>query len=617
MPLFSYPLFAIAAISLPLLIIIYKLRNQPKSHIVSSLMLWKLQKQPDTGGRILKSLPFPLTLLLELIILLLLVIAATTPLILSGDAPPPLVIILDDSYSMLAGNKTSARDKGVEAITEELKHDSGRSINILLAGDNISTLGPQTTVVSSVLEQLKGWHCRAPQSKINDAIAFTHKMYPKHTEILVVSDSSPDDKEVLPGVKWIAVGEPLGNEAFINATRTSYGERERYLFEISNISDHKVETTLSLHFKNSNAKPRIRPVTIKAMETRKIIMELPASLRPLVAQLSDDQLSIDNTVTLMPQPKQRVKVQLKINDESIRKMVLRALELTNSSIVDSLPDFIITERRIGAKTINKGLNSVGNKANNGFNSGANNNGATEEAASRISELSPLWTLQINTVKVAKAYTGPFIVDKNNPINDGVFLDGVIWGASDRISLSGIPLISAANIPLFSETIYNDNTRLYQLQIAPELSTLKDSSAWPVLIWNLIEQRRIELPGVTRVNYRLGNQAHISLGYKAKRITIATPSGDILKLKPQGGEVVLDLDQTGVWEVSSSQAKYKFCVNTLLFEESDLQHATTTTINGWEQVTSAHEEYRSIAWIFLLIALFVLSLHLYVLRRRMS
>ena len=583
MLLFSYPIFFIAGISLPLLVVLYKLRNQPKSEIVSSLMLWDLEKQPDTGGRLLKKLPLPMTLFLELIVLALLVVAATTPLILSNNTPPPLVVILDDSYSMLAGKPVSARKRGELAIINELAETNGRSINIILAGKTVSTLGSQTTNGSLAISQLRNWHCRAAQSDISQAIGFVRKMFPKQTEILVISDKIITGKDISSGTKWVAVGEPLVNIALTNATRTAYGEHERYLFEISNMSDLDIKTTLSLQFENSNSKPRIRPVAIDASETRKIIMELPTSLRALTATIGGDQLDIDNSVTLMPQSNRIVKVKLNIQNEAILKIVQRALKLSHAEIVTENPEFIITD----------------------------------SVSTAPKELSSTWVFVINNIKEAKAFTGPFILDKTNPINEGVFLNDIIWGASDSRLLSGTPIISAANVPLLTETIYSNNSRIYQLQMALELSTLKDSSGWPILIWNLVEQRRKHLPGPSRNNYRIGEQSKISLELKTNKITVTQPDGVELDLNSHSNEVALNLDETGIWTIATTKKSYSICVNTLLYDESNLKDAITKTVDKWEKATSTNDEFRSCSWLFLIIALVVFTTHLYLIRRRIK
>ncbi len=578
MPLFSFPLFFIAALSLPVLFVIYKFRNQPKTQIVSSLMLWDFQKQPDTGGRVLKKLPLPLTLFLELFILAMLVIAAATPLVLSSQTPPPLVIILDNSYSMLAGGESSAHAKAKQVISEELKQHARRSISFILAGKEISTLGNRTNNASVALKQLDAWLCHAPESDLDKAIAFTRKMYHKQTEILVVSDKLPENNEIPSGIKWVSLGSPLPNTAFTNATRTNYGATERYLFEISNLSKNTTRTTLSLQFKNSQASPQSRPVTLGPTETKKIIMELPISLRPITATLKDDALSLDNSVFLMPQTKTTIKIKLDISDTSIMKMVKKALKNTGTTFSISDPELIITDKNTS-----------------------------------VEPDSTSWVLNIEPVKKGNAYTGPFIIEKTNPLTEGVFLNSVIWGGSAKVHLPGTPLITAANIPLLTEKKYNNNSRTYHLQIAPDLSNIINSPAWPIMIWNLIEQRRLHLPGPTRNNYRLGEQAHISLKPNTVKVNVTDPDNITNKLNPESGQLIIHLNKPGTWTLTALNETYRICVNTLSYDESDLSKRVEKTIDNRQEALSTHDEYRSIAWIFLIIALVGFTGHLYLIK----
>jgi len=581
MPLFSYPLFFIAAISLPALIIVYKFRNQSKPTIVSSLMLWDLNKQPNTGGTKMKKLPLPLSLFIELFILLMLVLSAATPLILSSTTPSPLVVILDDSYSMLAGADNSARNQAMKIISDELDAHNSRMTHFVLAGKEVTTLGNRTNNKNLALEQLENWLCRSPQSDINKAISFVHKVFDKKTSVLIISDHLPEEENIAEGIKWVSLGRPYPNTAFINATRTTHGARERYLFEISNLSSHAISTALTLKFSGSNTPPQSRPIQLGPNDTKKIIIELPLSLRPLIASLSDDQLNIDNSVTLMPQQNSSVTVNLNVSNNVIRSMFEKTLTAAGAILADTNYQLLITD----------------------------NTSATAQPDT--------WVLNIHNIDKANAYTGPFIVEKTSSLAEGVYLDGVIWGASPTLNLPGTPIITAANIPLLTEEQYNDKSHIFNFQIAPDLSTLSSSTAWPILVWNLIEQRKLNLPGPDRNNYRLGEQALFTIEDNVKNIEVTPPDGVRISQTNADNKLIVNLDQTGIWSVKADRSTYKISVNPLSFSESNLSPNNYATLDNWAPALPTHDEYRSVAWIFLLISLGALTAHLYIIRRRTS
>ncbi|HMF15697.1 MAG TPA: BatA domain-containing protein, partial [Gemmataceae bacterium] len=107
-------------LAVPALVAIYWLRKRFRQMPVSSLMLWRDQKEAKQGGFRIRRLQTPLLFFLELLALVLLVGAAAGPSVSMPSAHRPLVVILDDSYSMQAGGDDSPRKLAEKALLEEL-----------------------------------------------------------------------------------------------------------------------------------------------------------------------------------------------------------------------------------------------------------------------------------------------------------------------------------------------------------------------------------------------------------------------------------------------------------------------------------------------------------------
>src|SRR5215510_249364 len=120
MPVFTFTIAFIALLAAPALVAIYWLRNQSRERRVSSLLLWLDEKQMWEGGRMIHRLQTPLLFFLELLAILLLITAAAGPKMRAGEGGRSLVVVLDDSFSMLAGNDGSPRNRAARALEKEL-----------------------------------------------------------------------------------------------------------------------------------------------------------------------------------------------------------------------------------------------------------------------------------------------------------------------------------------------------------------------------------------------------------------------------------------------------------------------------------------------------------------
>ena len=100
---FAMPLAFWGLLTIPLLLLIYRLLGRARTLVVSSLFLWLSEKPATVGGRRLQKMQNPLLLFLELLALVLMVLAAAQPQWRTSARRTPVVVVLDDSYSMLAG----------------------------------------------------------------------------------------------------------------------------------------------------------------------------------------------------------------------------------------------------------------------------------------------------------------------------------------------------------------------------------------------------------------------------------------------------------------------------------------------------------------------------------
>jgi hypothetical protein len=584
-PVFTYPLAFFGFLAVPALVAIYLLRNRFRRHPVSSLMLWLDDRPPREGGTRVRRLQTPLLFLLELLAVVLMVLTAADPQVRAGQGVRPLVVVLDDSFSMLAGGADSPRAKGEQALRDELRRRMPYSVRFVLAGERPQVLGEQVRSAGEALDLLDGWRCRAPSSALAEALALGADLGGELALLLVVTDGAPE-----PGVvpekgrlAWWAFGRPRGNVALVNASRTTRDGSDRCLFEIVNLSADPAARTLVIESGDPPRVLRRSELRLEAGETRRVILQLKAGTPAVRAKLDEDDLPLDDAVTLLPGVRRTVRVSLRLGDRGVREPLEKALRSTRlAEMTAEGPDLVISDE-------------------------------AEPPAGPDA-----WVVRVLAEKEGAAYSGPFVTDRSHPLMEGVSLRGVIWGAGKGDELPGAPVVLAGNVPLLTDTEIQagEGAARHELRLRfrPDLSTLQDSPDWPILVWNLLNWRGAHKARLARPNVRLGEGALLTLPAARESVEVAGPGGKVRTIPVRGRQVQVAAEDVGVYEVRAGEEKYSFAANALNRDESDLSGCAAGRWGDWLDETSLRLEYRGVGWLLLLLLLAVLSLHLFLVAR---
>src|SRR5262249_20633175 len=193
----------------------------------------------------------------------------------------------------------------------------------------------------------------------------------------------------------------------------------------------------------------------------------------LRARLDDDALDVDNQVTLLPAVNRPVRVAVRVTDKALRGLVEKGLKAARAERVADRPDLLFTDR--------DGDEPEGDDA---------------------------WVVRLLAEKEAEAYAGPFVLDRTHPLTEGLSLEGVAWAAGPGTELEGAPVVAAGNVPLLTDREAADGRHELRLRLRPDLSTLPESPAWPILMVNLLQWRAAQAPGLDRANLPLGEAAAV-------------------------------------------------------------------------------------------------------------
>ncbi|MEM9415977.1 MAG: VWA domain-containing protein [Planctomycetota bacterium] len=567
MPLLTLPIAMIALAALPALASIYWLRNRYRRQEVSSLLLWGGQREAREGGGRFSRLQTPLLLLLELLAILLLAVAAAGPRVQALAERQSIVVVLDGSYSMQAEH--DPRGQAIEALRKQLASGGKYSAQLILADANPHLLGPPTTRPDETVEQAQGWDTHAGSADLAGAITMAYELGGPRAKILVLTDHPYPDELGAGQLQWWSFGEAKPNLAITSAVRNVAGEGERVMVEVTNLGTASAHTTLTF------AGDQSRSFDIAAAASHRLWLDLRASDQPFVAQLPDDALAIDNRAVLLPQPRPSLRVGVAIDDDALQESVVRFVEhAKNATLVTDGEQLLITDRPTG-----------------------------------VPASSAAWVLRVISEPQAEvsAYIGPFVVDRSHPLTVGTSFDRVIWSAGSDDALPGRPVVMVGNVPLVTEAP-RALGREVRLRVRPDQSSLMQSPDFPILLWNLVDWQLGTLPGLRKTNYRLDSTARLGVAGTLEQVNVLPEDAAPRAVPVVSDGVQITADRVGLTQVQAGERSYTFAVNTMSYEESDLRAAGTSRAGSWLDEATVRDEYRSIAWLLLLLTLVLLGLH---------
>jgi hypothetical protein len=585
LPLFTTPLAFWGLLALPVLVGIYWLRTRHRRYPVSSLMLWLDPQESPQGGLRIDRLRTPLLFFLELLALTLLVLAAADPHLPLRERVRPLIVVLDDSFSMQAGGELSPRNRAVQALAEELKRRPRPWVRFLLAGDGTQALGETAHTTPEALDWLRDWRGGAATSRLEEALSFAGELGGELPLLLVLTDREPPTELHTGRVQWWAFGQPRSNVAIVNAVRTPHEAGERCLLEIANFSESAEETTLILETGEPPKEWQRSALHLGPGQTQRIILTLPEKTPVLRARINEDDLAIDNHVSLLPFASRPVRTMVRIKDETLHERIDKALQATRHvERVESEAEIVFTD-----------------------------------SADRLKETGDAWVVLLLSERDAVPYVGPFVLDRNHPLTEGLSLQEVVWGAGKGQEVPGSPVILAGNVPLATDQERRGagaaaSRHELRLRLRPDLSTLPDAPGWPILIWNLLQWRAADKPGLHRVNHRLGEQVALTFATPRPTVAVVRPDGVRQTASVQDRRLTVRPDEIGIWSVEAEEEAASFAVNALAATESDLTGCVSGRWGDWLDETSLRLEYQSIAWILLLLVAAIATLHLFLVAR---
>jgi hypothetical protein len=581
MPFLTYPLALLGLVAVPGLVAIYLLHRRFERREVSALFLWASLARAEQGGRRVERFRLPLLFLVELLTLLALTLAAIDLRYMATRAERSLVVVLDDSYSLRAVvGGTSARERGLAALREEMQQFRPTSVRVILAGSEPQVLGvaiPPAAALGLVDER---WKCLAPTGDLAAALALAAEVGETDAQVLVVTDHLPELAVEAPRRRWLAVGQPGPNAAFLAARRNrAGGGLDRCFLHIANPGQGTVHSVLSVAL-DGQALMADRPLDLPPGGSEQVVFDVPATAENLLARLAEDALATDNEVALLPPRDHRVRVANRIEDETMREQVDQALAATGlckSGV--GFPGLVITDSAPGPARFQR------------------------------------WTLEIRVPEKPAPLAGPFVADWGHPLVQGLDFSGVVWAAQPGAEPEGQPLLMAGNTSLI-ETVEIGGGQALRMYLDASRSSVTRTPNWPALFWNLLNWRAEYHPGFVDNSVRLGQNARLLLPAtdEGGDIRLVMPDGTTRSLPRAGsGELAVAATLPGIYSARVGDQTYRFACQALSSQEGNLSRCATGTLGAEQSSGILRREYASGAWLCGLLACALLALHAFLLR----
>lgn len=506
---FANPYGLLALLAVPAIVAIHLYRRRFPRLAVAGAFLWGGETEVRDAGRTRDRLPITATLLLEALAATLLALILAQPRFGVAGRLEHLVVVLDDSASMGASfqNGERVRDAAIAEL-EARRQSAGRRdvVTLITTGRRPALLAGPAVRWDEAMERLKSWKPLATSHNPAPAWDLAAQLAGDEATLLYLTDRPPAKDATVPeAMEVLALGKPAANVT-LSAARWRLDPatgRGTITFRVNRLAPTSGDATVVGTTGGREVFKRQVPLAANGSEVMEFAV--PGGLRQLkiTASSPDDALPIDSSLMLVEPSRRTVRVAIDLPEGSAVERPLRR-------VFDRFPDVELTSREEADLLI--------------------------APAGTLPEGDPdLWWLGVGPLltseeatRSAKDVAGPYVVDKRDPLTDGIVLGGVVWGGAQPLTLAVSPLISAGKYPLLAR-LDGTPTNAYLLNIDIARSNLADSPDWPILISNLVAAVQDDRPGLRRWNYRSGETVTMRLPPESESgsqtVTLIGPDGE--------------------------------------------------------------------------------------------
>lgn len=489
---FANPWGLLGLIALPVIVVVHLYHRRYPTLFVAGSHLWGLETHTTTAGRTRERLPITATLICELLAALVLSLVLADPRWGQLGRVAHLVVVLDNSASMSA-HGTSQDDKPfrdlavleLERRVQRLPH--GSVVTLLRTGRRPEMLAGPAVLWNEAKLKLANWQPALPKHDFHPTWDLAAQLAEGTGRLLFLTDLVPSESVPLPNsMEIVALGRALENVS-ISAARWDFDVAAAKGRVFARLTNHgKRSANVKLVGALGERTLFERSVSIPPASSSPLEIEVPGGLGRMTLEINSigDGLALDNRLEMIEPQARSLHVAVTLPKGTPADRAIQR-------VLKELPDVSVTDEESAELLI----------------------GPADQLPPSRREL---WWLGIGPLdsaddarKDAKDVIGPFVLEKQNPLLDGLTLGGIVWGGVQPVRLDVTPIVTAGNFPLLSR-LNGTRTTAYLFNIDFARTNLGDSPDWPILLSNLIELRRENLPGLRRWNFRMNEEIRFRL-----------------------------------------------------------------------------------------------------------
>ena len=221
---FMFPLGLLALIGIPVIILIYILRNKYNEQTVTSTYIWKLSDKFLKRRNPLSGLTGLISLILQLLTVAVIAFAIARPVFVLPNAAYNYCFVLDASSSMQMDDGKQTRFETAKDEIEKVIKDSknGSSYTLVCVADESIVEFENVTKKDVALDLLEDVQARDTASKTADVLKTAQRVFDENSSALIylVTDKAYAEYE---NVEMIAIGSEQENYAIVDSTYSHAG----------------------------------------------------------------------------------------------------------------------------------------------------------------------------------------------------------------------------------------------------------------------------------------------------------------------------------------------------------------------------------------------------------
>ena len=242
---FMYPLGLLGLIGIPILIIVYLIKNRYTEQTVASTFLWTLSEKFLKKRNPLSKITGIISLVLQLLLVVTLSLAVARPVIVLSGAAHEYCIILDCSASMNMQKDGQTRfDVAKEEVLDIVKDaKDGSTFTVVLVGSTTEVIVENSNSKSKVSERVSAVKCTDGSADFADAMSIAQGYFNDNPSTVTYLVTDVDYKSA-DNVKLVNVARSEWN---VSIEDVSYVKNGKKVAVTGNVISYGAEGTVELY----------------------------------------------------------------------------------------------------------------------------------------------------------------------------------------------------------------------------------------------------------------------------------------------------------------------------------------------------------------------------------